>query len=661
MEAALVTGGTGLIGKHLVERLLARGHRVLLLVRPGAEARRPGVLARLGAAAEASPGELHGVPGDVAEPGMGIDGGLEAHLDGTPLAHVFHLAALYDLAAPEAELVRVNVDGTRHLLAALRTWGFTGCLHHVSSVAVAGDHRGTFRESDVDVGQSHPHPYHRTKLESERLVRQSGLGRVRIYRPGAVVGHSRTGEMDRIDGPYYAFKALRVLRDNVPRWVTLPLTARGRLPLAPVDFVADAIDHIAHRPGLDGGTFHVLDPDPPDVVHALNLLSKAAGGPRFARVRVRGLSRLQRSPMVAGMRALGAVQYLRGEVLADLDVPAGVLQAARFDADFDTTELQAALADSPIRCPRPSDYVPALWDYWLRNLDPGRDPRDAQRRYLEGRRVLITGASSGIGAALAEQCAALGAEVILVARRAQELAQVTERIRDQGGQAAFFTADLTSIEACDAVVEQVLAQHGPVHILVNNAGHSIRRTVAESLDRFHDLERLMQINYFAPARLIRGFLPAMREQRFGHIVNALTAGARVVSPRFGAYTATKAALGQLSSTLGAELAHEGIRVTNAYLPWVRTPMMDATGKYADTPAKTPEEAADWMLQAVAQGRADAISPMARQRFVAHVLAPRLVERLANTALRIYADDPDAHPDFAMDRAVLGRILPGRLV
>jgi NAD(P)-dependent dehydrogenase (short-subunit alcohol dehydrogenase family) len=660
MEAALVTGGTGLIGKHLVERLLQRGHRVLLLVREGAEERRREVLARLEAAADASPGALHRVLGDVTQPGLGIDD-LQSHLGGAPLAHVFHLAAVYDLTAVEAELVHVNVQGTQHLLDALRDWGFTGCLHHVSSIAVAGNHRGPFRESDVDLGQSHPHAYHRTKLASEKLVRASGLPHIRIYRPGAVVGHSRTGEMDRIDGPYYAFKALRVLRDNVPRWVTIPLTTRGRLPVAPVDFVADAIDHIAHAPGLDGRTFHVMDPDPPEMVQALDLLSAAAGGPRFRRLRFRGLSRLQRMPMVAGGGGTRAGGVLRPEVLSDLGVPPGVLDGARFDAELDTSELQAALAGTPTQCPRPATYFPALWDYWLRNLDPDRQPADRLGRYFAGRRVLVTGASSGIGAALAEQCGALGAEVILVARREAELQAVTEGIRARGGQAAFITADLASYESCDALIEQVLAEHGPVHVLVNNAGHSIRRTAADSLERFHDLERLMQINYFGPARLIRGLLPGMREQRFGHVVNALTAGARVVSPRFGAYTASKAALGQLSTTLAAELAHEGIRVTNAYLPWVRTPMMDATGKYADTPAMTPDEAATWMLEAVAQGRADAISRMARQRFVAHVLAPRLVERLANAALRIYADDPAEHPDFALDRAVLGRILPGRMV
>jgi NAD(P)-dependent dehydrogenase (short-subunit alcohol dehydrogenase family) len=659
METVFVTGGTGLIGKHLVERLLARGHRVLLLVRPSAEERRRDVLVRLEAAADASPGELRLVRGDVAEPGLGAS--LDEALGGAPLSHVFHLAAVYDLTAPEADLVRANVDGTRNLLEVLSVRGFGGILHHVSSIAVAGDHRGAFRESDFDVGQGHPHPYHRTKYESERLVRESRSIRHRIYRPGAVVGHSRTGEMDRIDGPYFAFKALRVLRDHVPRWVTLPIPSRGRIPIVPVDFVADAIDHIAHRPGLDGKVFHVVDPDPPHAAQALDLLSAAAGGPRFRPVRGKGVSRLERMPMVAGVRALGAVRALRDMIFGDLGVPASLAGSARLEVELETTELLKALEGSSIRCPRPAEYFPALWDYWLRHLDPDRDPALVRRRYFEGRRVLVTGASSGIGAALAEQCGELGAHVVLVARRERELADVTEAIRRRGGRAHFVVADLTGMEACDAVVQQVLAEHGPVDVLINNAGHSIRRPIADSLDRFHDLERLMQINYLAPARLLRGFLPGMRQQRFGHIINALTAGARVTSPRFGAYTASKAALGQLGATLEAELSHEGIRVTNAYIPWVRTPMMDATGKYADTPAMTPAEAAEWILQAAAEGRSDAITFRARQRFVAHVMAPRLIGRLANIAYRIYADDPAEHPDFAVDRALLGRILPGRMM
>jgi NAD(P)-dependent dehydrogenase (short-subunit alcohol dehydrogenase family) len=159
-------------------------------------------------------------------------------------------------------------------------------------------------------------------------------------------------------------------------------------------------------------------------------------------------------------------------------------------------------------------------------------------------------------------------------------------------------ADLSDMAACDAAVQAALERHGRIHVLVNNAGRSIRRPLTESRERFHDLERVMQINYFGPARLIRAVLPGMIAQKSGVILNVLSAGARNPSPRFGAYTASKAALGQVGDTLAAEHLHDGVRVVNAFLPWVRTPMMDATGKYEETRAMSPDRAARWMIEGI---------------------------------------------------------------
>ena len=138
-------------------------------------------------------------------------------------------------------------------------------FHHMSSIAVAGSYDGHFTEDDFDEGQELPTPYHRTKFESEKLVRERLQVPWRVYRPSLVVGNSQTGEMDKIDGPYYFFKAIQKLRRALPEWFPLVSLEFGRANLVPVDYVAAVVDHIAHLDGLDGQAFHVVDPKPPRV------------------------------------------------------------------------------------------------------------------------------------------------------------------------------------------------------------------------------------------------------------------------------------------------------------------------------------------------------------------------------------------------------------
>lgn len=659
MGTTFVTGGTGFIGRYLVERLASRGESIAMLVRPDRVDAHGELLADLDAIATAHGGSLRVIHGDLAVDALALSESDEAFL-GRDLERVFHLGAVYDLTASEERLSEVNTEGTRRLLACLTTVGFGGILHHVSSIAVAGDHDGAFSEEEFELGQSHPHAYHRSKYEAERLVRESGL-RTRIYRPGAVVGDSRTGEMDKADGVYFLFPLMRRLRDALPRWVRIPVPDAGSLPVVPIDFVADAIEYIAGLPGLDGKVFHVVDPDPPTFVEALNLLSSAAGGPRFARLSRRGRRRLPSAPIWQVVRNLGSVRFFREELLADLSVPAEVAALAGSSTRYGTDNLLTALRGSGIVCPRPREYFFRLWDYWLRQMDPERDPEVVRRRAFAGKRVLVTGASGGVGGALAKQLGALGAIVIVVARREPELAAVTETIRTAGGEAHDYVADLSSMEACDELGVLVTKDHGGIDVLINNAGRSIRRTVADSLARFHDLERLMGINYFAPARLMAAFLPGMRERRSGQIVNVLSAGARMPGPHFGPYTASKAALRQLGDTLASELAHENIFVTSAYLPFVRTPMMDATGKFDDTPAMTADDAAEWMLDATAERRVHAIPTRARLGYLAQMMAPRAASRFMNVVSRIYADDPAQHAGFELDRMVASKFVRGRPV
>lgn len=653
----LITGATGFIGRYLVDRLVTLGSRLHLLVRADSQPRVEPLLARWQERAAAAGGSVEVWTGDVKQPRLGLSA---ADLDDWPdFDHVVHLAALYDLRAPEDQLRAVNVEGTRGLLALLRERGFSGVFHFCSSVAVAGDFEGSFTEDRLDAGQKHPHPYQRTKYEAEKLVREAKDLRVRIYRPSAVVGHSVTGQMDRIDGPYYFFKVLQKLRDRVPRW--LPMVGLTRVPInmVPVDFVATAIEHLMHVEGLDGRTFHVVDPDPPPPRETFNLLSAAASGPRMAKS---GLGRrlLQLvGPQLSVASQLTSVKYLRDEMLRDMGIPPEMTSALNLRVTYDAANLVRALEGTGIACPPQERYLAALWEHWARNLDPDLDVAGKRRRVFAGKHVLITGASSGVGRELALLCAELGAMPLLVARREAELSEVAEQVRERGGRVAHYVADLSDLEACDRVVEQILREHQRVDILVNNAARSIRRRVVDSLDRFHDFERTMQLNFFGSLRMIRACLPGMRERKYGVIVNVLSAGARIPTPNFAAYMASKSALSHVTDTLGVELMAEGIHTCGIYLPWVRTAMMGDA--FADTDAMTPRRAAEWVVDGVVERKRMVADFHTKRRSVLNIVAPMTISRLFNVFWRISTDEDGAHPEMKLDRMVTKRFIKGKLM
>ncbi len=250
---------------------------------------------------------------------------------------------------------------------------------------------------------------------------------------------------------------------------------------------------------------------------------------------------------------------------------------------------------------------------------------------LKGKRVLITGASSGIGEEAAYRFGKLGAKVIVVARREDLLAEVAARITADGGEADAITCDLSDLDAIDKLVETVTERHGGVDVLINNAGRSIRRATHESLDRWHDAERTMQLNYFSPLRLIRGFAPGMVERRSGHIINVATWGVlNDVVPKFAVYNASKAALSTVSRIVDAEYGKYNVHTSTLYFPLVRTPMIAPTDAFTDAPALTSAEAADWMVLA-ARVRPARIAP----RFsvlaaTVNAVAPELVTRMARS-------------------------------
>lgn len=247
---------------------------------------------------------------------------------------------------------------------------------------------------------------------------------------------------------------------------------------------------------------------------------------------------------------------------------------------------------------------------------------------INGKRILITGASSGIGREAALQLAACGAHVILLARREDELEAVVSEVQSRGGSAEAHVVDLNDFDAIDTLAEQLLAGGQRIDVLVNNAGRSIRRPITESLDRFHDFERCMRLNYFAPVRLSLKLLPAMLGQGDGHIINVLTWGTLLPSPRFAAYVGSKQALHGFSDAIASELAGKGIAVTTMHYPIVRTPMIAPTKQYKKLPGMSAEQAGAWIVKAV-EKRPPRMAPgFARWGGLNAYLFPRMAQWVA---------------------------------
>ena len=217
---------------------------------------------------------------------------------------------------------------------------------------------------------------------------------------------------------------------------------------------------------------------------------------------------------------------------------------------------------------------------------------------VSGQKIVISGASSGIGKAAAIQLAQLGATVILVARREEKLNALVQHINAQGGKAYAYPCDLSDLSLVDQLGDQILNDHPKIDVLVNNAGHSIRRSFVASLDRYHDFERCMTLNYYSPLRLTRKFLPAMIDAKKGHIIHSSTWGTLLPVAGFGPYNASKAALDSIAESMRMELRDQGIQITQIHFPLVHTAMSAATEKFKKMPALTPEAAGKWIVRAV---------------------------------------------------------------
>jgi NAD(P)-dependent dehydrogenase (short-subunit alcohol dehydrogenase family) len=295
------------------------------------------------------------------------------------------------------------------------------------------------------------------------------------------------------------------------------------------------------------------------------------------------------------------------------------------------------LAPAGIRVPPLDSYAWRLWDYWERCLDPGLHTANALSAAVNDKTVLVTGGSSGIGRATALRLAEAGARVLIVARDEKKLAQARTEIETRRGQVTTYSCDIGEPEACDRFIERLLAEHGHVDILINNAGRSIRRGIDQTYDRLHDYERLMRINYFAAVRVTLGLLPAMVRHGAGHVINISSIGVLTNAPRFAAYNASKAALEAFSRCAAAEYAARGIRFTVVNMPLVRTPMVAPTKMYDHLELLQPEQAAGRVCAAIIDHPQRLATPLGSFAQLVELLAPNLGRAIMSESYRLFPD------------------------
>ncbi len=638
-----VTGATGFIGKRLVKTLLARrGANVSFLLRRESAGKLDELLDFWGLEGAARSRVLP-VVGDLTAGKLGVAAVDLKKLKGK-VDHMYHLAAVYDLAADADAQVAVNIEGTRNAVEFAKAIA-AGHLHHVSSIAAAGLYEGVFREDMFEEADGLDHPYFMTKHESEKIVRKESKVPWTVYRPALVVGDSTSGEMDKIDGPYYFFKLIQRMRQLLPPWMPSVGLEGGRINIVPVDFVVAALDHISHsKAALDKKCFHLVDPKGYRVGDVLDIFSQAAHAPKMNLFVNAALFGFIPKSVKKGMMALAPVRRVRAAVMKDLGLPEDMLTFINFPTRYDCRETLAALKGSGIACPPLPDYAWRLWDYWERHLDPALAIDRSLRGAVAGKVVLVTGGSSGIGLAAAVKFAHAGAITLICAREPAKLEEARQEIMAGAGKDAVvvtYSADIADEASCRELVDKLNAEHGGVDYLINNAGRSIRRAIEASYDRFHDYERTMQLNFFGALRVTMGLLPGMVAKKKGHIVNISSISVLVNAPRFSAYVASKAALDAWTRCAASEYADLGVSFTTVNMPLVRTPMTAPTKIYDNMPLLSTDEASDLIVQACVDKPVRVATRLGIAVELLHAAVPRVTQIIMNTTFRMFPDSAAA--------------------
>ncbi|MCI5069440.1 SDR family oxidoreductase [Acidovorax sp.] len=655
-----VTGATGFIGKRLVKKLLERkGAVVHFLIRKESADKVADLRSYWGVSA------TRAIPvfGDLTAKKLGVAAEDVKKLKGQ-VDHFYHLAAVYDLSADEETQVAVNIEGTRNTVDLAKAID-AGHFHHVSSIAAAGLYEGVFREDMFEEAEGLDHPYFQTKHESEKIVRQDCKVPWTVYRPAMVVGDSTTGEMDKIDGPYYFFKLIQRLRQLLPPWMPTVGLEGGRVNIVPVDFVVNALNVISHQKDITKKCYHLVDPVGYRVGDVLDIFSRAAHAPRMNLFVNAALLGFIPKSVKKSLMALAPVRRVRNAVMKDLGLPEDMLTFVNYPTRFDCRETLAALKGSGVNCPNLKDYAWRLWDYWERHLDPELFIDRTLKGTVAGKVVLVTGGSSGIGLAAAHKFAEAGATTIICGRDQDKLDEACAEAKAKGYQFIAYSADIADMADCDRFVQLLIDNHGGVDFLINNAGRSIRRAIESSYDRFHDYERTMQLNYFGCLRVTMGLLPGMVEKRKGHVVNISSIGVLTNAPRFSAYVASKAALDAWTRCASSEFADQGITFTTINMPLVRTPMIAPTKIYNNVPTLSPEEAADMIAQACIFKPVRIATRLGITGQILHALVPRVAQITMNTSFRMFPDSTaakgggkDAKPQLSAEAVALQQMMRG---
>ena len=655
-----VTGATGFIGKRLVKKLLERkGAVVHFLIRKESADKVADLRSYWGVSA------TRAIPvfGDLTAKKLGVAAEDVKKLKGQ-VDHFYHLAAVYDLSADEETQVAVNIEGTRNTVDLAKAID-AGHFHHVSSIAAAGLYEGVFREDMFEEAEGLDHPYFQTKHESEKIVRQDCKVPWTVYRPAMVVGDSTTGEMDKIDGPYYFFKLIQRLRQLLPPWMPTVGLEGGRVNIVPVDFVVNALNVISHQKDITKKCYHLVDPVGYRVGDVLDIFSRAAHAPRMNLFVNAALLGFIPKSVKKSLMALAPVRRVRNAVMKDLGLPEDMLTFVNYPTRFDCRETLAALKGSGVNCPNLKDYAWRLWDYWERHLDPELFIDRTLKGTVAGKVELVTGGSSGIGLAAAHKFAEAGATTIICGRDQDKLDEACAEAKAKGYQFIAYSADIADMADCDRFVQLLIDNHGGVDFLINNAGRSIRRAIESSYDRFHDYERTMQLNYFGCLRVTMGLLPGMVEKRKGHVVNISSIGVLTNAPRFSAYVASKAALDAWTRCASSEFADQGITFTTINMPLVRTPMIAPTKIYNNVPTLSPEEAADMIAQACIFKPVRIATRLGITGQILHALVPRVAQITMNTSFRMFPDSTaakgggkDAKPQLSAEAVALQQMMRG---
>ena len=660
-----VTGATGFIGKRLVKKLLERkGSTVYFLLRQTSASKAAALREYWGVGAA----RAVAVHGDLTTKKLGVSADDIKKLKGQ-IDHFYHLAAVYDLGADEESQIAVNIDGTRNTVEFAKAID-AAHFHHVSSIAAAGLYEGVFREDMFDEAENYEHPYFRTKHESEKIVRKECKVPWTVFRPAMVVGDSTTGEMDKIDGPYYFFKLIQRMRQLLPPWMPSVGLEGGRVNIVPVDFVVEALDHISHQANVTKKCFHLVDPVGYRVGDVLDIFSQAAHAPKMNLFINAALLGFIPKSVKKGLMALAPVRRIRSAVMKDLGVPEDMMTFINYPTRFDSRDMTAALKGSNIVCPNLRDYAWRLWDYWERHLDPALHIDRSLKGTVGGKVVLVTGGSSGIGLSAACKFAEAGAITIICGRGEDKLAEAKKAIMAVAGKEAqvfTYSVDIADGDSCSEFIKTLEAVHGGVDFLINNAGRSIRRAIEASYDRFHDYERTMQLNYFGSLRVTMGLLPGMVAKRKGHVVNLSSISVLVNAPRFSAYVASKAALDAWTACAASEFQDQGITFTTVNMPLVRTPMTAPTKIYENMPLLDPDVAADMVVQSCINKPTRVATRLGTTVALLHAVAPRVTQIMMNTTFRMFPDssaakgikgDKSAKPGLSAEATAMAEMMRG---